>query len=98
MRIYWFSFIFFHFIDNDSIICENNHLNNETAKQITHSSLSYLVIRIHFSHHSFFQKVEGQYLQHVKLMRHLCFDRSISSNNMLEKSQVRSKAYGYIKY
>lgn len=44
----------------------------------------HLVIWVHFGHHSFFQKVEGQHLQHVKLMGHFCFDWSISSNDVLK--------------
>lgn len=52
----------------------------------------YLVVRIHFGHHSFFQQVEGQYLQHIKLMCHFCFDWSISSNNMLEKRRTKLRA------
>lgn len=44
----------------------------------------HLVVWIHFCHHSFFQKVEGQHLQHVKLMGHFRFDWSISSNDVLK--------------
>lgn len=46
---------------------------------------SHLVIGIHFGHHSLFQKVEGQYLEHIQLMCHFSFDWSISSDNMLTK-------------
>lgn len=52
----------------------------------------HLVIRIHFGHHSFFQKVKGQHLQYIQLMRHFCFDWSISSYNMLEKKNLEVRA------
>lgn len=59
----------------------------------------HLVIRIHFGHHSFFQKVKGQHLQHVKLVRHFCFDWSISSNDVLRNKDddqyVRNKVSIY---
>lgn len=43
----------------------------------------YLVTGIHFGHHPFFQKVKGKHLQHVQLVCHLSFDRSVASDNML---------------
>lgn len=47
-----------------------------------------LVIGIHLSHHSFFQKVKGQDLKDIELMGHLCFDWSIPSDHMLEKAKA----------
>lgn len=49
------------------------------------SEHAYLVVRVHFGHHPFLQEVKGQHLQHVQLMRHLCFDGSIPSDDVLEK-------------
>lgn len=45
----------------------------------------YLVIGVHFGHHPFLQEVEGQHLKHVQLMCHFRFDRSIPSDDVLEK-------------
>lgn len=52
----------------------------------------YLVIGIHFGHHSFFQKIKGQHLQHIQLVRHLCFDWPISSYNVLVKRRIEVKS------
>lgn len=43
----------------------------------------YLVVWIHFRHHTLFQKVKGEHLKYIKLMCHLCFDWPISSDDML---------------
>lgn len=49
----------------------------------------HLVVRIHFGHHSFFQKVKGQHLQHVKLVSHFGFDWTIPSDDVLKHKDER---------
>lgn len=46
---------------------------------------AYLILWIHFCHHSVFQKVKGKYLENIKLMCHFIIDGPLCPDNMLQK-------------